>query len=235
MFYGAGKVGKTTLSAYMPTASILSVLSSQGKLGERDRVYVVCTDGGFSHSRLNQIMNANKCEPDSLKKHLVVLEPTTWTSQVKYVTKDIPSLIETRGLKPLLIAVDPITSLYRAEYLRVPSKWRFQKLLELARGIAEQLHVLQKIAREHEAVITITSWLRSDISLTKLPETERDFIGGRALEYHPSCAVRLSKLKHRPCVIEAFVKYSRFRPEGIKCHFEIFNGGIRDFEGEISG
>ncbi|MHC1600492.1 MAG: hypothetical protein ACXQS5_06720 [Candidatus Methanospirareceae archaeon] len=228
LFYGPAGAGKTHLAVYQPILSLAKYMTDTNTLEENHRFIIVSTDGGFSRNRLQQVLQYNGVDVYKVLPKLVVFEPTSFDSQHDVIINQIPKLIEVSGIKPLLIAVDPITAHYRVEYFKASPRDRLQTALRGIGRIEVETNLLFKIAKETGAVVTITTWYKSYITDQIKRAWYSDIGGGKALAYYPTKALRLELIAEYPKKIKATVVKHRFGEEYKTCEFTIKHSGVSD-------
>ena len=227
-FYGHAGTGKTHLACYHPLAALEPRLRQALESNERVVAIVYSCDGSFDWGRFFEIYGGGFEERPELQKYVQVVRPTDFEHQHALIAKTLPAFLESRGLSPVLISVDPMTSFYRIEFMttKEPQK-RISIALRRTGQLEEQLAVLKAIAEKHDCPVVVTNWLKAGVAGPDQPWW-REFGGGKGFEYYPSVSVRLEEVCKLPKIVRATVTKHRFREEGRSCYFAIDCMGIRD-------
>jgi len=232
VFFGEPATGKTHLTTYQPILSITKRIVNKEVEKDKRRFIVVCCDGSFSIDRLKQIIEAQGVEWDWIKDKLIYEETYHFVGQHDLITKRIPSMIETSGIQPLLIAVDGITALYKELADKEERKRRLIRYQELAGMIEAQLRTLLQLSMKYGCVVTVSTWPRSKAMVEPEEWWKRPFLGGKGLAYFPTVVVYLEVLSQSPKVVRARLWKHRFKPESQECMFQITEKGVEDVEQE---
>jgi len=231
-FVGDAGTGKTTLSSYIPIVSMTNRIVNKQVPQDKRRFIVACADGSFSIDRLKQIAEAHNADWDYIKRSLIYYDIVSFEHQHSLITRDIMALIEVQGIKPLLVAIDPMTTHYRTKRLERDRKERMVWTQELLGYLERQMQSLNHIARVHGAVATVTNWPKSEVFRSETWRLKDEFIGGNAFVYYPSLTVKLETVKQYPKIVKATLLKHRFREEFVDCEFAIDETGVKDVEQE---
>lgn len=198
--YGPAGSGKTTLCL------LASISASQ--LGKK--VIFVDTEGGFSLTRFNQLIN--QFENKDLLKNIFVLKPTTFNDQHKAIERLNNMINESIGL----IVVDTIGMLYRVEI------GKKQAIKEINNMLSIQLNLLTEITRKYNIPVILTNQVYSDFD-------ERNaikIVGGDIITYASKCLIELKKGANNVRV--AIVRKHRSIPDGKEAKFKIVEDGFSE-------
>lgn len=191
--YGEPKVGKTTLSVYLP---IISIMKEKKELKKNEMFLVISTDKGFSIERLEELCKMHGVNFTKVIEHLLISKPNTFYKQYYVVVKELPRIIEEKSIKPLLVALDSATLLYKQEYKDVPQKEILLKARELRPKLEAQLKVLLDIADEYDCITTVTNIRKGFIGMTEEERKRQwDFYAGNLFAYLPYATIRLSRIE----------------------------------------
>ena len=183
-FYGPAGSGKTNICM-----SISSSLMKQGKVAYID------TESGFSIRRFRQIHNGSM-------DNLLLFEPSTWEEQAV--------LLEKLGeIKPLLVVVDSVVSLFRLEDVST----------EMNKELARFYRDLTKIARDLEIPAVVTTQSYSWDGKTGM-------VAKSISEYWSKAVVYIEKLERSNHRVMTLKKH-RWLPEGREVEFEITAEGLK--------
>ncbi|MEM3154624.1 MAG: DNA repair and recombination protein RadB [Candidatus Woesearchaeota archaeon] len=194
--YGPAGAGKTNLALL---ASI--EIAKAGK-----KVIYIDTEGGFSVSRLKQILPDYK----KLLERFVFLRPTNFEEQ-KRAIEMLKKLVNQRiGL----IVVDTITMLYRLQR-------SFKEDDSFNRDLSLQMLALNEIARKHNIPVLLTSQVYASFENGRVK-----IVGGDILLYTSKCLLELEPLHagKRKLVL----RKHRSIAGGKEAFFEIVEKGIKE-------
>ena len=206
-FFGAPGTGKTNLC-------ILAALHCINQNG--GTVTYLDTEGGFSFSRLAQLMPNYKL----ILKKINLLEPKDFKEQGELIRK----LAGTD-----LVIVDSLSALYRLEYADSNQKERREvnaNIIEANRELSKQLSVLSNLARQDGIPVIVTS------HTFRSWDTGRDeVVGGDSVKYWSKAIVflestgrsgerRATVVKHRSMAegksVKFVIEHSGIKPAGFK-------------------
>jgi len=227
LFYGLTGSGKTTLSTYIP---IVRIVKSK-KLRENDVFIVVDTDGGFDLPRFEEIIKNNNLDSDVILDHLLYYDVTDFSEQHDIITDTIPYQLSNKNLRPLLISVDPITSLYRGIILRTDPKYKLSTIGIYTGKIDLQMVTLRRLAVKYECPVFVSTWPSSQAgaSLTSdnSPPPEQPFIGGRQMGFLPKIIAEIIKPQDKKSPIRTIKLFkARNLPTGLECKIKLSPKGI---------
>ena len=160
--YGPAGVGKTNVALIAAVAAV--------RLGKK--VVFIDTEGGFSVSRLKQIVSNHKRIIDNI----LFLKPTSFAEQCKMFEK-LKSLVNNRiGL----IVVDTISMLYRLERKFGDDGHDFNRELGL------QIACLSEIARKKNIPVVVTNQVYTGFDTGRI-----SMVGGDILKYGSKALIEL--------------------------------------------
>lgn len=134
-FYGPYGSGKSQLSMTMTV-----LVAAEG--GE---VIYIDAENTFKPERVMEIAEKRSYDPNEIVKHIHLAQPLT-TDELMAIIDQIP-----KDLKPTLVIVDSITSLYREEYIG-------RNVLTARQGALRQFIVkLKKYVRENKCYSIVTN------------------------------------------------------------------------------
>ena len=193
--YGPAGTGKTNL------ALIAAVeVAKQGK-----KVIFIDTEGGFSVTRLKQILPEYK----KLLDRIVFLRPTNFEEQ----KQDLDRLKKLVNNKIGLIIVDTMTMLYRLQR-------SFKEDDNFNRDLSLQMLWLNEIARRHNIPILLTSQVYTSFDTGRVR-----IVGGDILLYTSKCLLELESL--RSGKRKLVLRKHRSIPSEKEVMFEIVEKGIK--------
>ncbi len=159
--YGPAGAGKTNLALLAAVDA-----AKQGK-----KVIFIDTEGGFSVSRLKQILPEYK----KLLDRIVFLRPTSFEEQKQAIER----LKELVNSKIGLIVVDTMTMLYRLQR-------SFKEDDNYNRDLSLQMLWLNEIARKHNIPVLLTSQVYSSFEGSRIK-----IVGGDILLYTSKCLLEI--------------------------------------------
>lgn len=228
--YGEAKTGKTTLGFYLPSISIFQTIDPREKTPERYKFIIVSTDAGFRVSRWEELCKAHGVDFSDIYQYLMYYEPSDFNEQYRVVVKTIPSILETQGIRPLLIVLDPATILYREEWKDVSQKEVLLKARQLIPRLESQLVALLRIARKYNCVAVVTNIKKRFLGFGEDAVRRYDFYGGHAFAYLPYCCLRLEKPDKYGSEVEISVVFHRERRPGVSKLFRLSEKGFEEVE-----
>jgi len=162
-FYGPYGAGKTQIALTL-TAQVAA---------ENGHVIFIDCEHTFRPKRLKQIAKSRGYNPDEILKHVYIIQPLTVEQQIAALDS-IP-----KNIKPKLIIVDGVTTLFRAEYQGRQQLYKRQPLL------GKHLKQLKNYAKTHKTPIIITNQVYANPDGTPfMPIEFRELaVGGHTL-YH---------------------------------------------------
>lgn len=188
--YGPPNSGKTNLALLATCQAVKS-----------GKVIYIDPEGGFSIERLKQICSEEEFE--SIKKNLLLIEPTDYEEQ-KVAIRKLSELVPQTKAK--LVIVDSISVLYRLQEEKD------------TRELGRQLAQLLRIARKYDIPVLITNQVYTDINTQKIVP-----VGGDILLYWSKIIVGLEQQGQKRV---ATLKKHKFLPVETKVEFTISSGGI---------
>lgn len=200
LIYGEAETGKTTLTIQC------AVNCGRMKL----KTILVDCDGSFSTQRLIQIAPEDY---EEIAEKIILAKPENFKQQ-SYLIDQLENLITE---KVRLIAIDTVTSLYRAE-LAENSK----KVFKLNRELNRQLAYLSQLAKTRKLIVLLTSQVRSVL------QTEGvivEPVATRVLKFWADTVINL-KPTARPYVIKAVLEKHPEQKKLKKCFLKITPRGI---------
>jgi len=231
-FYGHAGTGKTHLACYHPLSALSPRLTEAMRNDERVIAVIYSCDGSFDWGRFFDIYGGGFEERPELRRYVQVVRPVDFDHQHSLIVKTLPAFLESRGLTPVFIAVDPMTSFYRIEFMTTKdARRRISIALQRTGQLEEQLSVLKAIAEKYDCPVAVTNWLKANHTDEDQP-WYREFGGGKGFEFYPSVSVRLEEVCKRPKIVKATVTKHRFGEEGRSCYFAIDCMGVRDLNEE---
>jgi len=193
--YGPAGSGKTTFC-------LLAAIH----LPKDKKILFIDTEGGFSVSRLSQLM------PDSklFLERIFFLKPTNFEEQKQTFQKVSDMVNQKFGL----IIVDTISSLYRVER----GVNNGEDIYDLNRELGKQIGLLVEISRKKDIPVLLTNQVYADFE----DKTRVSMVGGDILKYGSKCLIELqSNNGHR----KAILRKHRSLPER-EVEFKIEEKGI---------
>ena len=216
--YGPGGSGKSNLAIILAT--------SQAK--KQNKTIFIDTEGGFSSERFRQIHRGNKEEIERDLQNIFLLNPTSFQEQEKAFQQ---MLKHVKNESISLIIIDSIAMLYRLELGEAISANDQKKISIVNRKLANQLRILNEIARKQSIPVIITnqvyaqfnSKVESPNSNFSAQERQVSMVGGDLLKYWSKCLIELKNYNNKRILV---LKKHRSLP--IKeLAFEIIKTGIR--------
>ena len=176
--YGPAGSGKTNLC--------LIAAAEQAAKGKK--VIFIDTEGGFSVSRLKQLITKD------VMNNILLLKATNFAEQREAFNKLLDLIKEDIGL----IIVDSIVMLYRIELGQASQEKDKEKIQAINRSLARQLRILSEIARKKLIPVIVTDQVYADFlskeDVEKGKEKEVRMVGGDLLHYWPKCIIELKNL-----------------------------------------
>ena len=144
-FYGTPRSGKTQMVHQLSVTTQLPL----DKGGAEGMVALVDTESTFSPKRIDVIAKRFGLDPIATKNRIFVAQAATSDLVLELVYNEIPSLLESKPIK--LIAIDSLTSTFRAEYVGLES------LKERQQIINRMLHFLMRLAIAEKIAVVVTN------------------------------------------------------------------------------
>ncbi len=206
-FYGPAGSGKTNL-CLMAAA----VIAAQDK-----KVVYIDTEGGFSVSRLQQLISTN------IMKNIFLLKATNFSEQREAFNRLLDLIKEDIGL----IVVDSMVMLYRLELGQANQEKDKEKINIINRSLTRQMRILNEIARKKQIPVLITDQVYSEFISREDFEAGKpkpvSMVGGDIMKYWSKCIIELQNLGQNKK--RAILKKHRSLPEK-ELIFMIINKGI---------
>ncbi|MGQ4834344.1 MAG: DNA repair and recombination protein RadA [Candidatus Asgardarchaeia archaeon] len=177
-FYGAPRSGKTQLVHQLS----VTVQLPTDKGGMDGMAAVIDTEGTFSPKRVATISKRFNLDPVMVNNNVFVAPAATSDMLLELVYHDLPQLIESKPIK--LIAIDSLTSTFRAEYVGLES------LRERQQVINKLLHYLLRIAIAEKIAVVITNQV---IAQTQLYGPSMVAAGGYVVGHMSTYRVQLRR------------------------------------------
>lgn len=212
-FYGPGGSGKSNLCVI--------VAATQAREGKK--IIFVDTEGGFSVDRFRQVHQGTENEIKKSLENIFLLKPTSFKEQEKSF-ETLLSHVK-KGYVSLII-IDSIAMLYRLELGTAISSKDLNEISEVNRKLANQLRILNEIARKQNIPIIVTNQVYSTFSQNdddKKLEKSVSMVGGDLLKYWSKCIIELQNSHGKRRLI---LKKHRSLPQK-EFSFEIITTGIR--------
>lgn len=201
--YGPSGSGKTNLG--------LICLADVLKKGKK--VIFIDTEGGFSLTRLEQILPTYK----QYLNNILIVKPTNFAEQKSAFEKLKHMVTDEVGF----ILVDSISMLYRLELGKT------EDIYQINRVLGQQIGLLTEIARKKNIPVLITNQVYASFE-----EAEKvNMVGGDILKYGSKCLIELEKFHSSKR--KAVIKKHRSLPEGKNVMFDIIHEGITGCEQEV--
>jgi len=159
-FYGEYGVGKSQIAFTLATCV------------EGEVIFIDC-EGTFKPERIKEIAEKRGLNPEEVLKKIHLIQPMTVKEQMATLNK-IP-----KNVKPQLLIVDGLTTLFREEYIG-------REYLVTRQGLLRQhIHALKIYARENKVVCVVTNqvYARPDATIFTPLEYRELAVGGHTL-YH---------------------------------------------------
>lgn len=212
--YGSGGSGKTNFCILAAT--------SQAKKG--NKVIYIDTEGGFSPSRVEQILYKDKDLLETTLQNILLINPTNFEEQEKSFEQ---LLKHVKNQKISLIVVDSIAMLYRLELGDAIKTEDTENIREVNRKLAGQLRTLTEISRKQNIPIIVTNQVYSSFTKNEsneaIKEKQFSMVGGDLLKYWSKCIIELKNQAGKRTLI---LRKHRSMPEK-ELAFEITNVGIK--------
>jgi len=221
-FFGGTGTGKTTLAGYVP---IKQIYLKHKPLAEKQKFIFIDGDGGFDLERAKQIWGEHFKD---IYEHLLYYQPTKFEEQHELITKKLQGFIKERSIKPLFIAADSMTAIYRGQVARTANRYKAATIGTLTGKLDLQLVRLRQLAVEYNCPCVVTTWTSSPVGKSLGATAELPMIGGRAFGFLAKCVVRLDIAETE----EGFKRFAvllkhRSRPLGLSTEFEIVQEGVK--------
>jgi len=195
--YGPAGVGKTNLAILAAVK-----VAESGK-----KVIYIDTEGGFSITRLKQIIT----NPKKTLGNIIFLKPTNFEEQKKCFEKLKNLVNKNIGL----IIVDTISMLYRFERKSGEAGFDF------SHDLAMQVSYLSEITRRKNIPVLINNQV-----YTSFDDNSIKMIGGEILKYGSKCLLEIQPLNNNKRKI--LIRKHRSIAGEKQVIFEIINEGIRE-------
>ena len=200
LIYGEAETGKTTFT--------IQCAVNCARMGQK--AMIIDSDGSFSSQRLIQIAQQDY---EEIAEKIILTRPENFEQQ-SYIIDQLENILTE---KVLLIAIDTVTSLYRAEIARKP-----KRVFELNRELSRQLAYLSQLAKTRETAILITSQVRSIIQTENLTVEP---VATRVLKFWADTIINF-KPTPQPHVFRAVLEKHPEQKRLKTCFFKITQKGI---------
>jgi len=220
--YGGYEIDVISMIAGPPgsgkTNFCMLAAASQAKKGKK--VLFIDTEGGFSVSRLKQIVGE---DIDNILENILLLNPTDFSEQKK-ILLDLPKKVLKDHIN--LIIIDGMAMLYRLELGDAVKMKDTEVIRDINRNVAHQMRALAEISRKQKIPIIITNQVYSMF----IPEQDREkgivnethLVGGDLFKYWSKCIIELKNEGSRKKAI--LLKHRHLPVKELT--FEIKNKGI---------
>ena len=202
LVYGEAETGKTSLA--------IQCAVNATRLGYK--VIFIDSDGSFSTRRLAQIAGHDLNE---VAPKITLVQPTTFQEQELAIER----LDQYLTPQVRLVAVDTVTSLYRAEFEKPK-----EKTFKMNRELGRQLANLAQVAKTRKIAALITSQVRNVFS-EGFVSTQP--VATRVLKFWSDRVLDLKPADHRN-TIKAVLEKPAQRTGPMNCYFTIEENGICD-------
>jgi DNA repair protein RadB len=211
--YGPGGSGKSNFCILAAT--------SQSKKG--NKVIFIDTEGGFSTDRYRQIHGGELKDVEDDLQNILILKPTSFEEQE---TSFSQMLKHVKNEDISLIIIDSIAMLYRLELGDAITAKDNGKISEVNRRLANQLRILNEIARKQDVPVVITNQVYSTFSQNcedQNKERRVSMVGGDLLKYWSKSLIELQNYSGKRKLV---LRKHRSLPQK-ELPFEIVGRGIR--------
>ncbi|MBD3319295.1 DNA repair and recombination protein RadB [Candidatus Woesearchaeota archaeon] len=195
--YGPAGVGKTNLA----------LLAAVQAANDDKKVIYIDTEGGFSVTRLKQLVS----NPKKVLNNIIFLNPVTFEEQKRAFDK----LAELLTKKVALVIVDTISMLYRLE------RKQGEEFFDFNRELAAQIARLTEITRRQKVPVLMTNQVYTSF------KDGTKMVGGDILTYGSKCLIELSP---RGANKRLTLKKHRSLPTGTSVLFRIVQSGIEEVD-----
>ena len=184
--YGPGGSGKTNIC----------LLAAVSRASKGEKVIFIDTEGGFSSERVYQILEKNKELLDKTLQNIFILKPTSFKEQ-EQAFETLLKQIKTGNIS--LIIIDSIAMLYRLELGDAIKSQESEQIQAVNRKLANQLRVLNEIARKQNIPVLITNQVYASFIRDERDYQERQvsMVGGDLLKYWSKCLIELKNQQGR--------------------------------------
>jgi RecA/RadA recombinase len=237
LVYGNTGSGKTTLSVYYPAARIFKTFLENDMLDDNHKIIIVDTEEGVDFQRFKQVLENNGLNADKILKEFVIYKYVdTFEDQHTYIVHRIKSLIDEKGVKPLMISVDSLTSIYRGIILRAHRKFRLVETADYTGKLDLQLLKLRNYATEFSCPVFVTTWpstrvkSKEEENVEEIEDTGLPFVGGKALGFYPKIIIEIAKQSSYSS--ERIIRLFKARniPPGLSCIVRLSDKGFDEVE-----
>ena len=167
-FYGDTEVGKTHLAVYIPILVIIKndyydESTKKARIPQNVKFIIVDTENGVRLPRLLRILKLNGISnaEEVVKNNVVKLVPPNFNAQHQ-ILLNLDRYITANNWEVVFVALDSAVALTRPEQ-QEDIRFKLQVLQPVFGKIARQLIKLTNIARDYNAIVTYTSWIRSSV------------------------------------------------------------------------
>ncbi len=200
LIYGEAETGKTTFT--------IQCAVNCARMGQK--AIIIDSDGSFSSQRLIQIAQQDY---EETAEKIILVRPENFEQQ-SYVIDQLENILTE---KTLLIAIDTVTSLYRAELAKNP-----KKTFKLNRELNRQLAYLSQLAKTRNLAVLATSQVRSIIQTKNLAIEP---VATRVLKFWADIVINF-KPTPQPHVFRAILEKHPEQKRLKTCFFKITQTGI---------
>ena len=226
MFYGRPGSGKTHFAVYHPIFQLLKyrpVLLSQP---EKHKLVVISADRSIDYDRIEKLAEIKGIDINTLWELLHIIEVNSWNELYKSVRHDLVTLVKQQKQKIHMIAIDPLTNLYRRVLLNTEGKQMLPTAKRLQGELEEIFAVIFAVSHKFDGIITITSWQRNGNIEEKRGDWYREIYGGISISHYVDVAIKCEIVSRRPKVVKVEIVKNRLGEEGVIGKVKITNNGI---------
>jgi DNA repair protein RadB len=202
LVYGEAETGKTCLA--------IQCAVNSARLGYK--TLFIDSDGTFPSERLSQIAHNDLNEVSPM---ITLVKPSTFQEQALVINR----LEEYLSSTIVLVIVDTVTSLYRAE-----ASEEKEKTFGLNRELGRQLACLAQIAKTKKVAVLITSQVHNTFFEGS---GEMEPVATRVLRFWSDAVLKLKSTSQRNTVKAVIEKHVE-RKCPADCYFSIEEAGIRE-------
>jgi DNA repair protein RadB len=204
LIYGEAETGKTTMT--------LQCVINCARMGYK--TFFIDSDASFSSKRLLQMAPQDY---EEIASQIILARPTNFKEQTHLINELDKYITE----KFLLIIIDTITTLYRAELSE-----ETQKTFALNRELNQQLALLTQIAKIKNVGVIVTSQVHSYfLGVGAVTEP----VATRVLKFWPEIIIKLQPTL-KPHLIQAVIEKHKKHSRSENCFLTIRDNGISDYQ-----
>ena len=230
LFYGRAGSGKTHFAVYHPIFQLLKYRPAILNDPDNNKLFIVSADRSVDYDKLEKFAELHNIDPSTLWEMLYVEEVNTWKELYQAIRHDLVNLVKNQSQKVHLIAVDPITNLYRRVLLKTEGKQMRPTAKKLQGELEEMFAVIFAVSSKFDGIITMTSWQRNGNVEANVGDWYQEIYGGISMQHYVDVGIKLTILSRNPKTVKVEIVKNRLGKEGITGKVRITEKGIEEIK-----